>query len=38
MVKGILYEAGEFLAVHEYKNVIRTDTIAKRAAVKRGRM
>jgi len=39
MVKGILYEAGEFLAVHEYKNVLRwTDTIAKRAAVKRGRM
>lgn len=39
MVKGVLYEAGEFLAVHEYKNVLRwTDTIAKRPAVKRGRM
>jgi len=39
MVKGILYDAGEFLAVHEYKNVIRwTDQIAERPAVKRGRM
>ena len=39
MVKGVLYEAGEFLAVHEYKNVLRwTDAIAKRPAVKRGRM
>ena len=39
MVKGILYDAGEFLAVHEYKNVIRwTEEIAKRPAVKRGRM
>jgi GST-like protein len=39
MVKGVLYEAGEFLSVHEYKNVIRwTDQIAGRAAVKRGRM
>jgi GSH-dependent disulfide-bond oxidoreductase len=39
MVKGVLYEAGEFLSVHEYKNVIRwTEQIAKRAAVKRGRM
>lgn len=39
MVKGILYEAGEFLSVHEYKNVIRwTDQIAARPAVKRGRM
>ena len=39
MVKGILYNAGEFLAVHEYKNVIRwTDQIAERPAVKRGRM
>ena len=39
MVKGVLYEAGEFLAVHEYKNVLRwTDQIAERAAVKRGRM
>jgi len=39
MVKGILYDAGEFLAVHEYKNVIRwTDKIAERPAVKRGRI
>jgi len=39
MVKGQLYEAGEFLQVHEYKNVLRwTDEIAKRPAVQRGRM
>jgi len=39
MVKGVLYEAGEFLAVHEYKNVLRwTDQIGARPAVKRGRM
>ena len=39
MVKGVLYEAAEFLSVHEYKNVIRwTDKIADRPAVKRGRM
>ena len=39
MVKGVLYEAGEFLEVHTYKNVIRwTDEIAARPAVKRGRM
>ncbi len=38
MVKGVLYEAAEFLAVHEYKNVIRwADQIAKRPAVQRGR-
>jgi len=37
--KGLLYEGGEFLAVHEYKNVIRwTDKIAERPAVMRGRM
>ena len=37
--KGLLYEGGEFLSVHEYKNVIRwTDQIAERPAVKRGRM
>ena len=31
--------AGEFLQVHEYKNVIRwADAIAERPAVKRGRM
>lgn len=39
MVKGILYGAGEFLAVHEYKNVIRwADQIGARPAVQRGRM
>ena len=39
MAKGIIYEAGEFLQVHEYKNVIRwTDQLAEREAVKRGRM
>ena len=39
LTKGLLYEAGEFLSVHEYKNVIRwTDEIAARPAVKRGRM
>ena len=39
MSKGLLYGGGEFLSVHEYKNVIRwTDRIAQRPAVKRGRM
>ena len=39
MAKGLLYEGGEFLSVHEYKNLIRwTDQIAERPAVKRGRM
>ena len=39
LVKGWLYGAGEFLAVHEYKNVHRwADTILARPAVKRGRM
>jgi len=39
LVKGLLYEAGEFLGVHEYKHVIRwTDQIAERPAVHRGRM
>ena len=39
MSKGLLYGGGEFLSVHEYKNVIRwTDDIAARPAVKRGRM
>ena len=39
LTKGLLYEAGEFLSVHEYKNVIRwTDQIGTRPAVKRGRM
>ncbi|MDP2123069.1 MAG: glutathione-dependent disulfide-bond oxidoreductase [Parvibaculum sp.] len=39
LAKGLLYEAGEFLSVHEYKHVNRwTDQIAERPAVKRGRM
>jgi len=39
LAKGLLYGAGEFLAVDEYKNVQRwTDTIARRPAVQRGRM
>jgi GST-like protein len=38
LVKGQLYEAGEFLSVHEYTHVLRwTDEIAARPAVKRGR-
>ena len=37
MVRGVMYGAGEFLAVHEYRNVIRwADVIAERPAVKRG--
>ncbi|WP_394694708.1 glutathione-dependent disulfide-bond oxidoreductase [Hyphobacterium sp.] len=39
MAKGLLYDAGEFLSVHEYKNVIRwADQLYARDAVKRGRM
>jgi GST-like protein len=39
LAKGLLYGGGEFLSVQEYKNVLRwTDAIAKRPAVKRGRM
>lgn len=39
MAKGLLYEGGEFLQVHEYKHVIRwADEIGERPAVKRGRM
>ncbi|MAK60047.1 MAG: glutathione-dependent disulfide-bond oxidoreductase [Ponticaulis sp.] len=39
LAKGRIYDAGEFLSVHEYKNVIRwTDQIAERPAVQRGRM
>ena len=39
LAKGQLYEAGEFLQVSEYKNVLRwTDEIAQRPAVQRGRM
>ncbi len=39
LAKGLLYGAGEFLAVHEYKNVQRwADQIGARPAVKRGRI
>ena len=39
LAKGRLYGAGEFLKVHEYKNVLRwVDSILARPAVKRGRM
>ena len=39
LVKGQLYEAGEFLQVRNYTNVLRwTDRIAERPAVRRGRM
>ncbi|MBE0546426.1 MAG: glutathione-dependent disulfide-bond oxidoreductase [Rubrivivax sp.] len=39
LVKGQLYEAGEFLQVQAYTNVLRwTDRIARRPAVQRGRM
>ena len=38
LVKGLIYGAGEFLSVHEYKHVLRwTDEIALRPAVQRGR-
>jgi len=38
MASGVLYEAKEFLSVHEYENVIRwTNQIAEREAVQRGR-
>jgi len=38
LAKGQLYEAGEFLQVHEYTHVLRwADDIAKRPAVQRGR-
>ena len=39
LVKGQLYEAGEFLQVQAYTNVLRwTNQIAQRPAVRRGRM
>jgi GST-like protein len=39
VVLGVVYGAGEFLSVHEYKNVLRwTKQIGERPAVKRGRM
>ena len=38
LAKGQLYEAGEFLQVHDYTNVVRwADQIAQRPAVQRGR-
>ena len=38
-VRGLTYDAGEFLSVHEYTHVIRwAEAIAEREAVKRGRM
>jgi GST-like protein len=38
LAKGQLYEAGEFLQVHEYTHVVRwADQIAERPAVQRGR-
>jgi len=38
LAKGQIYEAGEFLQVHEYTHVVRwADDIAKRPAVQRGR-
>lgn len=39
LVKNMVYEAAEFLEAHTYTNVARwTDEVAKRPAVKRGRM
>ena len=39
LVKGFLYEAGEFLQVQDYRNVLRwSDKIAERPAAVRGRM
>ena len=39
LAKGLVYDAGEFLQVDDYKNVQRwTDQIAARPAVRRGRM
>ena len=39
LARGLLYQAGEFLQVQDYKNLQRwTDDIAQRPAVKRGRM
>jgi GST-like protein len=39
LAKGLAYDAGEFLSVHEYTHVIRwADQIAARPAARRGRM
>ena len=38
LVKGLIYDAGKFLQVHDYANVVRwADGIAARPAVQRGR-
>lgn len=39
LAKGLLYDAGTFLSVHEYTHVIRwTDEVFERPAVQRGRL
>ncbi len=39
LAKGLLYEAGEFLQVGEYRHLVRwADEIARRPAVQRGRL
>ncbi|MEM9533953.1 MAG: glutathione-dependent disulfide-bond oxidoreductase [Pseudomonadota bacterium] len=39
LARGLLYDAGEFLAVHEYTHVVRwANQIAERPAAQRGRM
>ena len=39
LAKGVMYEAGEFLQVQDYRNVQRwADAVGARPAVKRGRM
>ena len=39
LVKGVLYDAGEFLSVHEYEHVNRwTEQVGARPAAQRGRM
>lgn len=39
LVKGSLYNAAEFLSVHEYKNIIRwANELLKRPAVQRGKL
>ncbi|MFA7664845.1 MAG: glutathione-dependent disulfide-bond oxidoreductase [Burkholderiaceae bacterium] len=39
LVKGVIYDAAEFLSVHEYRNVLRwADQVGERPAVRRGRI
>ncbi|WP_166252803.1 glutathione-dependent disulfide-bond oxidoreductase [Marinobacter salicampi] len=39
LVKGVLYEAAEFLSVHEYTHVVRwAEQVLERPAVRRGQM